>query len=69
MSAGVIIGTGAVYPAKSAAHLSPPTFLLIITTHTCLTLPKLQARILAGITTLLPAVTVLVGQEWTAKGV
>ena len=67
--ASVIIGTGAVYPAKSAAHLSPPIFLLILATHTCMTLTRMQARVFAAVATLIPAVTVFVGQEWTAKSV
>ncbi|XP_071517140.1 adenylate cyclase type 2-like [Panulirus ornatus] len=51
---GVIVGVGLLHPPHSPAHLTPPTFLLILTTHTAVPLPRPHARVLAGLSTFLP---------------
>ncbi|KAG7167961.1 Adenylate cyclase type 2-like 4, partial [Homarus americanus] len=41
------MGVGYLHPPPMPAHLTPPTFLLILATHTAVPLPRLHARILA----------------------
>ena len=54
VSAGSIAALSILYPAPSFTHVAPPALLLVLVTHTAVTIPKEQAWGLAVITTLIP---------------
>nr|XP_045618593.1 adenylate cyclase type 2-like [Procambarus clarkii] len=67
---GVTVGVGVLNPPPTPAHLTPPTFLLILATHTAIPLPRPHARVLAAFTTLLPLVPAFfwtAAEFWTPK--
>ncbi|XP_050728840.1 adenylate cyclase type 2-like [Eriocheir sinensis] len=53
-TAGVVVGVTVLHPPPTPPHLAPPTFLLVLATHTALPLSRPHARVLAALTSFLP---------------
>ncbi|ROT79699.1 hypothetical protein C7M84_001563 [Penaeus vannamei] len=65
ITASILVSVGILHQPKSSAHLTPPAFLLVLITHTTVPLRRAHTRILAGISTLLPLVTMLASPALT----
>ncbi|RXG52451.1 hypothetical protein Avbf_13058 [Armadillidium vulgare] len=67
LSASVVLTVGFLHPPRHAAYLTPPAFLLILISHAVLTVPQIQARILACIASVVPIFSLLGEYDWTTK--
>ncbi|XP_042876642.1 adenylate cyclase type 2-like [Penaeus japonicus] len=65
ITTSILVSVGILHQPRSPAHLTPPAFLLVLITHTTVPLRRAHTRVLAGISTLLPLVTLLASPELT----